>query len=201
VPFWPTLQKPRLHRKDFGVKTTARDSKLTLEGEAKPLERAERLVELLRSGKAQGMTFRGVDIENLAQMALADAWGELDELFKNPAVINLPKGTWVAKTLNQKKYIQSIRAHEVVFSVGPAGTGKTYLAVALALEALQNGLVKKIILTRPAVEAGEALGFLPGELEEKILPYLRPLYDAMDEMVGHDQIERMVTRGWSKLRR
>ncbi len=100
-----------------------------------------------------------------------------------------------AKTLGQKRYLEAIRDNTLVFSVGPAGTGKTYLAMAAAVEALQGGLVSRIILTRPAVEAGERLGFLPGDLIAKVDPYLRPLYDALYEMTGPDETQRLVERG------
>ncbi len=100
-----------------------------------------------------------------------------------------------AKTLGQKRYLEAIRDSTLVFSVGPAGTGKTYLAMAAAVEALQGGLVSRIILTRPAVEAGERLGFLPGDLAAKVDPYLRPLYDALYEMTGPDETQRLVERG------
>jgi phosphate starvation-inducible PhoH-like protein len=110
-------------------------------------------------------------------------------------VLRFKRTTIVPKTLNQKRYLQFIRKAEVVFGIGPAGTGKTYLGVASALEALVNNQVEKIILTRPAVEAGEALGFLPGDLQEKILPYLRPLHDAMYEMLGKEESDRLIEKG------
>jgi phosphate starvation-inducible PhoH-like protein len=100
----------------------------------------------------------------------------------------------VARTAGQRGYIEAIQKHDVVFGIGPAGTGKTYLAVAMAVAALKKEQVARIILTRPAVEAGEALGFLPGDLQEKILPYLRPLYDALHDMLEPEEIERLVAR-------
>lgn len=100
-----------------------------------------------------------------------------------------------AKTIGQRQYVKSIKNHDLTFCIGPAGTGKTFLAVVLAVQALKNGHVKRIILTRPAVEAGESLGFLPGDLKEKVDPYLRPLYDALHDMLGADQTERMIDRG------
>jgi len=100
-----------------------------------------------------------------------------------------------AKTMGQREYIRAIRHRDVVFGIGPAGTGKTYLAVVMATQALRTGQVKKIILTRPAVEAGESLGFLPGDLKEKVDPYLRPLYDALHDMYGAEQTERLIERG------
>jgi phosphate starvation-inducible PhoH-like protein len=99
-----------------------------------------------------------------------------------------------AKTVGQKKYIEAIRTHDITFGIGPAGTGKTYLAVAMALAALREGKVARIILTRPAVEAGEALGFLPGDLYEKIMPYLRPLHDALQDMLPADEIQKNTER-------
>lgn len=100
-----------------------------------------------------------------------------------------------AKTIGQREYIQAIRHKDVVFGIGPAGTGKTYLAVVMATQALKNGHVKRIILTRPAVEAGESLGFLPGDLKEKVDPYLRPLYDALNDIYGSEQTQRLIERG------
>lgn len=100
-----------------------------------------------------------------------------------------------AKTVGQREYIKAIRTHDLVFAVGPAGTGKTYLAVVMATQALKNGHVKRIILTRPAVEAGESLGFLPGDLKEKVDPYLRPLYDALHDIYGTEQTQRLIERG------
>src|SRR5690606_30238904 len=99
------------------------------------------------------------------------------------------------KGVNQKAYVDAIRNNDIVFGVGPAGTGKTFLAVALALSALQDKSVKRIILTRPAVEAGERLGFLPGDLQEKVNPYLRPLYDAIADMMDTERVEQMIARG------
>src|SRR5204862_377582 len=100
----------------------------------------------------------------------------------------------VPRTLGQRNYVEAIQKHDIVFGIGPAGTGKTYLAVAMAVAALKKEQVMRIILTRPAVEAGEALGFLPGELEQKIMPYLRPLHDALRDMLELEEIERLLAR-------
>jgi phosphate starvation-inducible protein PhoH and related proteins len=181
--------------KNAAVRLTARDTKLMIEGKAEALALVEALFGLLKLGRGQGMGFRPADIEGMIADLKSGQEASLKELLAAPSVIQLKAGTWTAKTLNQKRYIDAIRRYEVVFGIGPAGTGKTYLAVALAMQALQNGSVKKVILTRPAVEAGEALGFLPGELEDKILPYLRPLYDAMEEMVGKENVARMTEKG------
>ena len=109
--------------------------------------------------------------------------------------ISAKKPAIVPKTLQQKKYVESIKTHDLIFGVGPAGTGKTFLAMAMAVAALKNEEVTRIVLTRPAVEAGEALGFLPGDLQEKIFPYLRPLYDALNDMLETEEIQRYMDKG------
>lgn len=109
--------------------------------------------------------------------------------------ISAKKPPIVPKTLQQKNYVESIKTHDLIFGVGPAGTGKTFLAMAMAVAALKNEEVTRIILTRPAVEAGEALGFLPGDLQEKIFPYLRPLYDALNDMLENEEIQRYMDKG------
>jgi phosphate starvation-inducible PhoH-like protein len=120
---------------------------------------------------------------------------QMRRLFSEPLVISTNRKSIVPKTIGQKLYLQSIQKNPVVFGIGPAGTGKTYLAVAAAISALLKNQVQRIILTRPAVEAGEALGFLPGDLREKILPYLRPLYDAMNDMLDAEDVARLVEKG------
>jgi phosphate starvation-inducible PhoH-like protein len=120
---------------------------------------------------------------------------EFRELFDEPLVLKLRKTSVVPRNLAQKKYLRKIMQNDVVFGLGPAGTGKTFLAMAAALDSLLRGEVEKIILARPAVEAGEALGFLPGDLEEKLLPYLRPLYDAMDESLGSVEARKLLETG------
>jgi phosphate starvation-inducible PhoH-like protein len=119
----------------------------------------------------------------------------VEELYGEKVQCSARKPAVVPKTTSQRDYLRAIDAHDITFGIGPAGTGKTYLAVAKAVSALKSEKVSRIILTRPAVEAGEALGFLPGELEEKILPYLRPLYDALHDMLEPDEIQRAIERG------
>jgi phosphate starvation-inducible PhoH-like protein len=184
-----------LIEKRIGVKLTARDSKLLIEGHPDGITNTEKLFAALKVGKHQGMSYKTADINYTLDLLCTGRFQELNDLFQKPAIIQTRTGTLVAKTINQKLYIQTIRMNDITVCLGPAGTGKTYLAVALALEALSKNQIKKIILTRPAVEAGEALGFLPGDLEEKILPYLRPLYDALDDFSGHDTVERMMEKG------
>ncbi|RME70798.1 MAG: PhoH family protein [Verrucomicrobia bacterium] len=180
--------------KRLGVHIATRDDWLTIEGEPENVARAEALFNLLDEGRAQGMRIHNADF---AHMLEGVARGDLDKLrglFADTVVLKTSRRTIVPKTLGQKRYLQAIQRADVVLGIGPAGTGKTYLAVAAAVAALLRGEVQRIILTRPAVEAGEALGFLPGDLEEKLLPYLRPLHDAMYDMLERDDVARLVEK-------
>jgi phosphate starvation-inducible PhoH-like protein len=179
----------------FNVKLVSREDWLQIDGAEPDVERAAQFFELLNAGRGQGLTISQVDFDNMLAAVGRGEGEQLRELFENPLVLKLKRCTIVPKTINQKRYLQFIRKQDIVFGVGPAGTGKTYLAMAAALSALLDGQVEKIILTRPAVEAGEALGFLPGDLQEKILPYLRPLYDAMYDMVGKEDSARLIEKG------
>ncbi len=179
----------------FEVKIVTREDWLQVEGAVADQDRVAQLFEFLNAARGQGMNVSQVDFDNMLATVKRGEVAQLRELFENPLVLRFKRTTIVPKTLNQKRYLQFIHKAEVVFGIGPAGTGKTYLAVASALEALVNNQVEKIILTRPAVEAGEALGFLPGDLNEKILPYLRPLHDAMYEMLGKDESDRLIEKG------
>jgi phosphate starvation-inducible PhoH-like protein len=120
---------------------------------------------------------------------------ELEELLSNPLVLNIRKTSIVPRNLSQRHFLDLILKEDLVFGIGPAGTGKTFLAMIVALNSLLKGEVQRIVLARPAVEAGEALGFLPGDLEEKLLPYLRPLYDAMDEVLGPIEARKLIESG------
>jgi phosphate starvation-inducible PhoH-like protein len=142
---------------------------------------------------------QGVDIQkhefNYTLKAVTEERNEtLGDIVSTKIVTSSRKPPVVARSANQRAYVEAIQKHDVVFGIGPAGTGKTYLAVAMAVAALKKEQVARIILTRPAVEAGEALGFLPGDLEQKILPYLRPLYDALREMLEPEEMERAIAR-------
>ncbi len=179
----------------LNVALTSRDDWLTIEGESAAIEQAKSVFELLEAGRLQGIRLRSSDFHYTLRAVAEGKASELREIYANPVAIKLKRQSVVPKTLNQKRYLQCISKNPITFGIGPAGTGKTYLAMAMALKELMDGSVERIILTRPAVEAGEALGFLPGELQEKILPYLTPLYDAMNEMVGKDQTAQLVERG------
>ena len=184
-----------LTEEKLGVKLVARDDWLLISGEDEKVETAEKFFEALQEGRRQGLNVRQTDFENMLRDVAAGNINQLVEMFSKDAVtFHFRKKSVVPKTLGQKSYVHAIKNHDVVFGIGPAGTGKTYLAVAAALDALINEQVEHLILTRPAVEAGEALGYLPGDLQEKIQPYLRPLYDAMFDMLGHDQAQHLLER-------
>ncbi len=186
--------KLNLLRKAFPeITITSRGSSVKLAGEKKFTQRAkskfELMVRLLREYNELPVQM----VEDLlgGNNPFESRIGEGEE---NPIILHGRDGKPIrAKTRNQKKLISACESNDIVFAIGPAGTGKTYTAVALAVKALKNKLVKKIILTRPAVEAGESLGFLPGDLKEKIDPYLRPLYDALDDMIPADKLQFLMT--------
>jgi len=177
------------------VNVVARDDWLRVDGDPDGLEKTRHLFNYLEKSRSQGLNIRESDFDYMLQTVVSGKWQELRELFEDPLVIKVRRRSIVPKTVNQKRYLKFIEKNTVVFGAGPAGTGKTYLAMASALSSLLNEEVEKIILTRPAVEAGEALGFLPGDLEEKILPYLRPLYDSMYNMMGKEETHRLMERG------
>ncbi len=182
-------------RKKFPLlKILSRGTQLKLSGAPEQVESAKEKIDLV----IQYMERNGVMSENYFEQILGGDDAETIDNFveKNPndVLVFGPNGKTVrARTVNQKRMVQAADTNDIVFAVGPAGTGKTYTAVALAVRALKNKLVKKIILTRPAVEAGESLGFLPGDLKEKIDPYLRPLYDALDDMIPADKLGYYMT--------
>ncbi len=179
----------------LGVKLTTREDWIKIEGPADKTALAESLFGFLDKSRTQGMTIRTPDFHRIADAFARGEGTQLQTLLDAPLVIATNRKTIVPKTLGQKLYLQSMLAHPVVFGIGPAGTGKTYLAMAAAVHALLKNQVERVILTRPAVEAGEALGFLPGDLREKILPYLRPLYDALHDMLDAEDVARLTEKG------
>lgn len=179
----------------LGLTLVARDDWLQMEGSETAVARGRELFELLEAARNQGIRIRTSDFLYTLRSVMDGRAEELRSIYAAPLVIKLKRQSVIPKTLNQKRYLQFIEKNPITFGIGPAGTGKTYLAMAMALKELYAGTVERIILTRPAVEAGEALGFLPGELQEKVLPYLTPLYDAMNEMVGKDQTLQLVEKG------
>ncbi|MDP2136894.1 MAG: PhoH family protein [Candidatus Didemnitutus sp.] len=180
----------------LGTRLITRDDWLKIEGPEAAIVATETFFDLLNTGRAQGLTMRTPDFQRLLATYAADGGAErLRELFTEPMQLGTSKRTVVPKTIGQKLYLQAIQKNTVVFGIGPAGTGKTYLAMAAAITALMKGQVQRVILTRPAVEAGETLGFLPGDLREKILPYLRPLYDAMNDLLSPEDAATLAEKG------
>jgi phosphate starvation-inducible PhoH-like protein len=180
--------------KQLGVKATSREEWIKLDGEAEAIERARQLFILLEGSLKAGSPVRTRDFFHALNIVRDEGVDALKDLMSDRIQTSDKKPGVTAKTLGQKRYLEAIRTHDVTFGVGPAGTGKTYLAVAMALTALREGKVSRIILTRPAVEAGEALGFLPGDLYEKIMPYLRPLHDALHDMLPAEEIQKNMER-------
>jgi phosphate starvation-inducible protein PhoH and related proteins len=179
----------------FSVKLVTREDWLKIEAPAGPLAAAEEFFGFLHTARVQGMNIRTPDFARLADSFARGEGGRMRALLDEPLVVATNRRSVVPKTLAQKFYLQSILKNPIVFGIGPAGTGKTYLAIAAAVSALLRNEVQRIILTRPAVEAGEALGFLPGDLREKILPYLRPLYDALQDMMEPEELARHTEKG------
>jgi phosphate starvation-inducible protein PhoH and related proteins len=177
------------------VKATARDGWIKLEGAAENLERARQLFQMLETSLQSGAPVRGRDFSHALNVIQSEGVAALKELYSQRILTSPKKSQITPKSAGQKRYVEAIRHHDVTFGIGPAGTGKTYLAMAMAVEALREDKVSRIVLTRPAVEAGEALGFLPGDLYEKIDPYLRPLMDALYDMLPADEIQKHRERG------
>jgi len=180
--------------KELGVKATSREGWIRLEGDADGLDRARHLFISLENSLKAGSPVRNREFIHALNVVKHEGVSMLKDLMNDRVVTHEKKPGVTAKTVGQKKYLDAIRKHDVTFGIGPAGTGKTYLAVAMALAALRDGRVSRIILTRPAVEAGEALGFLPGDLYEKIMPYLRPLHDALHDMLPAEDIQKHTER-------
>lgn len=179
----------------LGARIVTREDWLKIDAPADVIAKVETLFGYLNEARTQGIALKTPDLQRIVNTFAKGKSEELQALFGEPLVITTNRKSIVAKTLGQKLYLQSIQKNPIVFGVGPAGTGKTYLAMAAAVSALLKNEVQRIVLTRPAVEAGEALGFLPGDLREKILPYLRPLYDAMHDMLEPDDVARLTEKG------
>lgn len=184
----------RVLENGLNVITHLIDSSLEIEGEAGPVARAEGILEDYFGLVREGVVFNNGDLHGFLRVVTEDPEVTLRGLVQSGRQRNFGKKTLAPKTVNQRRYLEAIERNDMVFGVGPAGTGKTYLAVAMAVSALVSKRVSRIILTRPAVEAGERLGFLPGTLQEKVDPYLRPLYDALFDMLDQDKVEKLLER-------
>src|SRR5580692_8640505 len=180
---------------ELGVKATTREGWIKLEGTAEAVERAKQLFLLLEDSVKAGTAVRNREFAHALGVVKQDGVPALKDMLSERIQTSPKKPSVTPRTVGQKKYVDAIRNHDVTFGVGPAGTGKTYLAMAMAVSALKEEKVGRIILTRPAVEAGEALGFLPGDLYEKITPYLRPLHDALHDMLPTEEIQKFTERG------
>src|ERR1700730_2916911 len=177
------------------VSTSLLNDSLEIEGEEPNVIRAASILEDYVALVKEGQSFTNGDLNSYLRVVTEDPEVTLRSLVHSGRQRNFGKKTLAPKTVNQRRYVEAIERHDLVFGVGPAGTGKTYLAVAMGVSALLNKRVSRIVLTRPAVEAGERLGFLPGNLQEKVDPYLRPLYDALYDMLEGEKVERLLERG------
>jgi len=181
--------------KGIGVKAKARGTNLTVSGISHEVELAVQTLEQLYILIEAGYPVYPQDVAYAIHVLAKAPRADLKEIFLDQVYITSRQRVISPKSLNQKSYIEAIRHHDISFGIGPAGTGKTYLAVAMAVAAFSNQQVSSIILTRPAVEAGERLGFLPGDMAEKINPYLRPLLDALNDMLGREKAAQLIEQG------
>lgn len=188
-------QNMKLIEEALHVSIITRGDTISIAGDEKAVVSGKYLLEQLLKVIRKGININLRDISTALEMVKNETIEYFAELY-DEEVARTAKGKAIrAKTIGQREYIHAIRHNDLVFCIGPAGTGKTYLAVVLAVQAMKTGSVKRIILTRPAVEAGESLGFLPGDLKEKVDPYLRPLYDALHDVLGAEHTERLMERG------
>ena len=185
----------RLLEAELALRIVARGNEITLRGDEQQVARGARIVEELLARIGAGLPVQASDVRAALRVLADDADADLKSIFLDAIPVPSRKKQITPKTLNQKRYVEAIRGHDIVVGIGPAGTGKSYLAMAMAVSALTRREVSRIILTRPAVEAGERLGFLPGDMYEKVHPYLRPLYDALYDMMEPEKAATMTERG------
>ncbi len=192
------IQDENLRRieKAFRVSVSARGAEVRVGGEdVERVRAAERLIQDLSGLLQKGYRFRPGEVQTAIRLAVDNPEVSLEEFFLAEGVMATARRLVQPRTANQQAYIKAMMDYDIVISIGPAGTGKTYLAVAMAAAAMMEKKIRRIVLARPAVEAGERLGFLPGDLAEKVNPYLRPLYDALYDIIGFDKVARMIERG------
>jgi phosphate starvation-inducible PhoH-like protein len=191
----PGNEHLKIVSKALSIDCGVRGNTIRLAGDAAAVEVAERFLSEAAELHTSGTPLDAADYPRAIASLRDDPTLRLRELFEDVVLVNARRRPIGPKGVAQKRYIQAMRDHDLTFGIGPAGTGKTYLAMAMAVQALLERRVKRIILTRPAVEAGERLGFLPGDLAEKVNPYLRPLYDALHDMMDPDKAQGLLTRG------
>ncbi len=191
----PRNERLKTLEREAGVAIGIRGNKVLLEGDLTGVAVAERFVTEAVMLLGRGIDVQTSDVPRAVRLLRRDPEARLDDMFDDAVVVAGGRKSVGPRGLAQKRYVEAIRTHDLTFGIGPAGTGKTYLAMACAVAALEARQVKRIVLTRPAVEAGEKLGFLPGDLAEKVNPYLRPLYDALDDMMDIDKAQGMIQRG------
>ena len=185
----------KIIEEELEVSIVTRGESVSLSGEEEKVDLVSQILDKLIFIIRKGVTISQRDVLSAIQMAQKGTLDYFDNLY-DEEIAKTVKGKIIRiKTLGQRQYVMAIRQNDLIFGIGPAGTGKTYLAVVMAVNALKGGKVNKIILTRPAVEAGESLGFLPGDLKEKVDPYLRPLYDALNDILGAEHTQRLIERG------
>jgi phosphate starvation-inducible protein PhoH and related proteins len=193
--FFGTLDENlRLFESTLRVTTHLSDRDLEIEGEPAQVERAARIIGAYNERVREGNIPNSQEVKALLQTAAGEPTSTLHSAFSPTRSRNFGKRTVSPKSANQKRYIEALENYDMVFAIGPGGTGKTYIAVAMAVAALLSKQVNRIILARPAVEAGERLGFLPGTLQEKVDPYMRPLYDALHDLLEADKLERFLEK-------
>ncbi|MGE8206204.1 PhoH family protein [Heyndrickxia sp. NPDC080065] len=178
----------------YEVSIITRGETIDVAGRESDIEKVNQILSQLLKVIKKGIHISERDVVYAIQMEKQGLLEYFTDIYEEEITKNAKGKTIRVKTLGQRQYIAAIKKHDLVFGIGPAGTGKTYLAVVMAVTALKSGLVKRIILTRPAVEAGESLGFLPGDLKEKVDPYLRPLYDALNDVLGSEHTQRLIER-------
>ncbi|RCW51290.1 phosphate starvation-inducible PhoH-like protein [Paenibacillus prosopidis] len=193
--FGPQDKYLRLIQAQIEASISSREAEIVISGPAEEVASLEQLYSVLLQLVRGGYSPSERDVAYALELARSMQAEELLDLFKKEITTTYRGKPIRVKTIGQRHYVKTIRKRDIVFGIGPAGTGKTYLAVVLAVAALKEGSVKRIVLTRPAVEAGENLGFLPGDLQEKVDPYLRPLYDALHDVLGPDQTVKALERG------
>src|SRR6201987_5554983 len=195
-PFFATLDENIRSLEDYlRVRTHLHDTRLTVEGEQESVDQAVRIVEEYNHLTRHGRELTSAEVKSLLRVAMEEPHESPRGMFEHGRTRSFGKKVVTPKTATQRKYMEEIESHDMTFGIGPGGTGKTYIAVAMAVSALLTKQVNRIILARPAVEAAERLGFLPGTLQEKIDPYMRPLYDALYDMLDADKLERFLEKG------